>query len=128
MAKKKKTVKKAAKKAAKKKPAKKTSVTKTHSGAPKPGKKDTPPANPKRVAIDPKRLSNAENSKRIATIYALEAHIEKKQAMADLAKQTSRAANAALKAAKEALSTEIDGQRFGPGDLFNADGSGAAGE
>jgi len=133
MAKKKKAAKKATKKVTKKvtKKAKKAkkAVTLVSESKPKPApKKDTPPATPPRKPIDPSKLKPAEAAKRIKKIYELEAHIEEKHALAGLAKQTSKAANDALKGARAALATELDGQRFGPGELFNEDGSGPAGK
>jgi predicted small lipoprotein YifL len=112
-------------------PAKKAKPGKTKPNKTKPRskiEKPKPPAKAKRTAeIDPGSLDHDKARKRLRKIYALEKDVERCQAVFDSASTQRRAAKADLEAAQEALELEIREQRFGPGPLFNTDGSGPAG-
>lgn len=81
----------------------------------------------KRIEVDTSKLTPEKAIKRLDAIYKLEKIVEKKQASYDLASRARRAAKAELEQAQEELANEIQDQRFGPGPLFNPDGSGPAG-
>lgn len=88
-------------------------------------KDEKPAAKPKE--INPETLETSKARKRLGAIYKLERNVERKKAAFDLASRSRRAAKAELEQAEEDLEKEIREQRFGPGPLFNADGSGPAG-
>lgn len=113
----------AAKKAAAAKPAAKAAKGKAEA---KPTKAELD-ALKKRTEVDVSKLSPEKAMKRLEAIYKKEKAVEKKQASFDLASRARRAAKAELEQAQDELAKEIQDQRFGPGPLFNADGSGPAG-
>lgn len=100
----------------------KAATSSTKATAPKP---KTPT---KTVEVDPTKLSPEKLRDRVAKIYALEKVRDRKKAALDLASRGRRAAKAELEQAEEDLTKEIQEQRFGPGPLFNPDGSGPAGK
>lgn len=93
---------------------------------PKPTKEELE-ALAKRKEIDLTKLSPEKALKRLDAIYKKEKVVERKQASFDLASRARRAAKADLEQAQDELAKEIQDQRFGPGPLFNADGTGPAG-
>ena len=111
---------------AKKSPARPASPAKKKSALralPKVGQPKTP-AKPKQV--NTKSLEPAKMQKRLDSIYKLEQQVETAKASFELASQARRAAQAKLEEANDALEHEIREQRYGPGPLFNADGTGPA--
>jgi hypothetical protein len=101
------------------------------SGKKKPsgGKKPAAVKAPKAWAgkeVDPSKLDDGKAKKRLASIYRLEKTVEQKQAAFDSASAVRRAAKAELEDAQDKLELEIREQRFGPGPLFNATGTGPA--
>lgn len=116
---KKKTAKKAAKKTVSRK--RDTSAASPPSAAPKPGTESRP------KEIDPDTLDREKARKRLGAIYKLEKAVEHKKVKLEAASRARRAAKAEYGDACDCLENEIHEQRFGPGPLFNFDGSGAAG-
>lgn len=88
----------------------------------KPKSVPTPPA-VKGKEIDAGTLDPEEAKKRCAAIYKLEKVVDLKRSAHTVAKLDAKAAKAALADAENALEKEIREQRFGPGPLFNPDGS-----
>lgn len=82
------------------------------------------PANRKQVDLG--KLTEADKKKRLAAVYKLEGEIEKRRAVYDASKKTTASHKKALASAEAALDKELDEQRFGPGPLFNEDGTGPA--
>lgn len=87
----------------------------------------TAPSMGKQKEIDPTKLDQVKASNRLSKIYSLEKTVERKKKNFDTASKARRASKAELEEAEEALKLEIQEQRFGPGPLWNADGSGPAG-
>jgi hypothetical protein len=77
--------------------------------------------------IDVSKLDREKTAKRLETIYRLEKAVEKKKASFDAASQVRRRTKADFEKAQDALEKEIRDQRFGPGPLFNPEGTGPAG-
>lgn len=120
---------KATAKAAKKPAAKKEATSKKKAKAAKPKVASVGIAKPeKRVELDPSKLDPKASAKRLRAIYQLQAEVDTKTATYEAASRVRRAAKADLEEALEALAIEVHDQRFGPGPLFNADGSNAAGK
>lgn len=76
--------------------------------------------------IDPTKLDQTKAVKRLASIYDLEREVEVRKHVYENAKRDLRSARADFESAVEALEKEIREQRFGPGPLFNAEGTGPA--
>lgn len=81
-----------------------------------------------RAELDPGKLDAKASATRLRSIYRLQGAVENKKATYDAASRVRRAAKAELEEALEALEKEVHEQRFGPGPLFNPDGSDAAGK
>lgn len=77
--------------------------------------------------LDPSNLSQQAAARRLEKIYKLQEDIDTAQASFERASALRREAKGRLDEARKALDIEVEGQRKGPGPLFNADGSGAAG-
>ncbi len=71
-------------------------------------------------------LGDAERKKRLTKLYRLEGELETKRASYAASKKTTASHKRALGTAEAALEKELDEQRFGPGPLFDATGSGPA--
>lgn len=80
-----------------------------------------------RKEIDVDRLEVTKARKMLGSIHKLEKNVERAAAALAIASKQRRSAKAKHEQASEALELEIREQRFGPGPLFNVDGSGANG-
>lgn len=85
-------------------------------------------ADKSRPELDPGNLDAKASAVRLRAIYRLQGDVENKKATYEAASRVRRAAKAELEEALEALEKEVHEQRFGPGPLFNPDGSDAAGK
>ena len=109
-----------AKKAGKKKAGKKKAKRKTSKAS------EPKPASTPKKEVDVGKLSEVQLVKRVKAIYKLEKSVEGDLVKYAAAKRGARAAKARLAESKEALEHELTEQRYGPGPLFNPEGTGAA--
>lgn len=111
---------------AKKKPNAKSAKKESASKGKKQGKLASDVAR-RKEELDVSKLDATRAKKMLDSIHALERVVEKKQRLFDLASQNRRAAKAELEEAQDALSQEINDQRFGPGPLFDPNAKPLAG-
>lgn len=111
-------------KEAKKKPAAKSAGKKA---AETKAKKAAAAAAPKGKEIDVEKVDVARARKMLGATHRLAKKVERTAAALAVASKARRAAKASHEAAIEELERELRDQRYGPGPLYNKDGSGAAG-
>jgi len=89
-------------------------------------KKASEPKGPRGKEIEVDKIDASRARKMLGTTHKLSKAVERARAALDVASKQRRAAKANHEEAVEALERELREQRFGPGPLFNADGTGAS--